>query len=66
MADERIVGMAPWNWGGCALCASSKDEIGTVDLVETKAAWMAIGKAISRKSDRRVPLKGEFYRHQLL
>ena len=43
--DERIVGMAPWNWGGCGLCTSTKDEIGTVDLVESKAAWVAIGKA---------------------
>ena len=48
--DERVVGMAPWNWGGCGLCTSTKDEIGTVDLVESKAAWVAIGKAIARKA----------------
>ena len=47
--DERVVGMAPWNWGGCGLCTSEKDEIGTVDLLESKAAWVAIGKAIARK-----------------
>ena len=51
LRDERIVGMAVWNWGGCGLCAAAKDEIGTVDLVESKAAWMAIGKAIARKND---------------
>jgi hypothetical protein len=49
LEDERIVGMAPWNWGGCGLCTSEKDEIGTVDLVESKAAWVAIGQAIARK-----------------
>eukprot|EP01052_Picozoa_sp_SAG31_P028623 SAG31_NODE_2778_length_5104_cov_2.424775_6_plen_324_part_00 len=46
---SRVVGIAPWNWGGCALCVSEKDEIGTVELVEAKAAWMEIGRTIARK-----------------
>lgn len=53
--DERIVGMAPWNWGGCGLCTSTKDEIGTVDLVESKAAWVAIGKARLHEKHERTP-----------
>ena len=30
--DEKIVGLAPWNWKGCGSgCIKYKDEIGTRD-----------------------------------
>jgi hypothetical protein len=53
LAEERVVGLAPWNWGGCEACArgTPPDEIGTAAMPESKTAWIQIGKAISRKSD---------------
>ena len=54
-ADERVVAVAPWNWGGCATCNGSRftpphtccmDEIGTREMPLTRAAWSAIGKRI--------------------
>ena len=51
LAEERVVGLAVWNWGGCGACTPTKDEIGTAVLPKAKAAWMQIGRAIARKTD---------------
>jgi len=53
--DPRVVGIFPWNWGGCASCNGSRftpphtccmDEIGARDQPATRAAWAAIGTRI--------------------
>lgn len=58
--DPRIVGMTVWNWGGCAGCNGSRwtpphtccmDEVGTKDQPLARAAWTAIGKDITGKSE---------------
>ena len=49
--DSRIVGLAPWNWGGCGgPCDAPKDEIGTQDMPLARAAWRKIGLAIQAAS----------------
>jgi len=45
--DTRIIGIQPWNWGGCPPCAACcKDELGTNVQPLATAAWSAIGAAI--------------------
>ena len=54
-SDERVVAIAPWNWGGCPGCNGSHwtppnlccmDEIGAKDQPKTRAAWERIGDEI--------------------
>jgi hypothetical protein len=48
--DKRIAAIVPWNWLGCAGCNTTKDEVGTVELPRTAAAWKAIGGAIKKNA----------------
>jgi hypothetical protein len=48
--DERIVGLAPWNWTGCPECAAIHDEIGTLALNMTVTAWQLIGQQIKQQA----------------
>ena len=43
-SDSRVVGITPWNWGGCASCRMG--EIGARDQPATRAAWLKIGGEI--------------------
>lgn len=48
-AENKIVGIMPWNWNGCGSgCIEAKCEIGTTDarMVASQAAWKKIGSAI--------------------
>lgn len=53
--DERVVGIMPWNWGGCPTCNGSRwtpahtccmDEIGLKDQPLARAAWLKFGAEI--------------------
>lgn len=50
-ADSRVIGVFPWNWGGCPSCNGSRwtppheccmDELGTDVQPKTVAAWKAL------------------------
>ena len=51
LADDRVAGVFPWNWGGCPSCNGSRwtpphtccmDELGTNVQPLTSAAWKAL------------------------
>lgn len=45
--DPLIIGIQPWNWGGCPACAACcKDELGTKVQPLATAAWAGIGAKI--------------------
>ena len=61
-SDERVVAIAPWNWGGCPGCNGSHwtppntccmDEIGAKDQPKTRAAWERIGDEIKDNAKAR-------------
>ena len=40
--DDRVAAVMPWNWGGCAGCKGSRDEIGTQNMPLSRGAWNAL------------------------
>eukprot|EP00756_Hemistasia_phaeocysticola_P054969 Hpha_TRINITY_DN30886_c0_g1::TRINITY_DN30886_c0_g1_i1::g.155622::m.155622 len=55
VADDRIGGVFPWNWGGCPTCNGSRwtpphtccmDEIGTKDQPLARQKWFDLAKTI--------------------
>jgi hypothetical protein len=57
-SDPRVVGISPWNWGGCPGCNGSRwtppdtccmDEIGAKDQPLTRAAFIQIGNEIKKR-----------------
>lgn len=58
-ADSRVVGIFPWNWGGCPTCNGSEwtpphtccmDEIGAKDLAMLKAAYREIASRFTKRN----------------
>jgi hypothetical protein len=55
-SDPRVVGITPWNWGGCASCQKYRDEIGARDQPATRAAWFKIGDEIKQLVTQKGPV----------
>lgn len=62
LADERVAGIFPWNWGGCPTCGSFQDELGTQVQPLTKAKWQSTALALngSTAASQRVPPSPEW------